>query len=68
MTELGITNGEEKVVLVYLSKKSEKVAPTTLWFIFSMLKKCLTVAKMDDYHDVISFLKKCRKGYKPKKS
>lgn len=68
MLENGISIIEEKVVLVYLSKKSETVAPTTLWSIFSMIKKCLPAANMGNYHEVISYLKKTRKGYRPKKA
>lgn len=67
MAEQGLDNISEDVVLVYLESK-ENLAPTSLWSIFSMLKKSLPSHNFNQYHSVKSFLKKKNVGYAPKKS
>lgn len=61
----------DDVMLVYLSEKSKQVKPSTLWSMFSMLKKMLEVKENIDaskYLKTIAFLKKQSVGFKPKKS
>lgn len=63
-----LTEINEDAVLVYLSKKSDSLAPSGLYSIFSMLKATLPNYGMEKYYQVKAYLKKNAKGHKPKKA
>ena len=66
-----LSNSDENNLIVYFNMLKEKLKPPTLWSIWSMLRKTLSV---NDNVDITNFLnlkaliKNNAKGYKPKKS
>lgn len=65
------TSFDEKVIMCYFFEAAQKYRPTTLWSMYSMLKKTLIVKNNIDiskYAQLIAFLKKKIDGYKPKKA
>lgn len=64
-------NITEEVILAYLASQGKRLAPTSLWSYYSMLKNMLKIKDNIDigkFHTVINFLKNQSKGYKPKKA
>lgn len=61
----------ESVLIVYFKELQQKLSPSTLWSIWSMLKKTLNTNDKTDinkYLNLKGFLKVNSKGYVPKKS
>ena len=62
---------DEKIILVYLNELSEKLAPSTLWARYSMLKATINTydnVDIGSYKSVIAFLKRKSANHKRKKS
>jgi nucleoid DNA-binding protein len=69
--ENAVTSFNEYVLLAYFEGKSKKVKSSTLWSIFSMLKSTLNIKhniNIEKYTKLITFLKRSKVGYVPKKS
>lgn len=61
----------ENMLLVYFKDLAERLRPSTLWSIWSMLRSTLSnnnQIDLDRYVKLKSFLKYKLKGFKPKKS
>jgi hypothetical protein len=61
----------DRTILAYLNEKKSKVAPNTLWGIYSMLKATLLAyhnVDISKYEKLTSFLKQNATGYQPKKA
>ncbi|CAB0034773.1 unnamed protein product [Trichogramma brassicae] len=66
-----LSNSEEKNLIVYFSELKLKLKPTTLWSIWSMLKKTLATrddVNINNFITLKSLIKNNSKGYKPTKS
>lgn len=62
---------DEKVIMVYFSEAAKKYKPSTLWSMYSMLKKTLICKNNIDISKIsqlIAFLKTFSSGFKSKKS
>lgn len=67
----GTDSIDEKVIMGYMQDLSEKYAPTTLWSIYSMLKRMIINIlnfNISSYSQLIDFLKNNAVGYQGKKS
>lgn len=65
------TSFSENVILAYFDELSNKVQPTTLWSLYSMIRTTLYInhnVDISSYLKVKAFLKRKNDGYKPKKS
>lgn len=61
----------ESVFLAYFSELAEKLAPTSVWAIYSMLRSVISARhnlNIHDYGRLISFLKINSKGHTVKKA
>lgn len=66
-----LKNVSESVILAYFEYKIKRVQPTTLWSIYSMLKRTLNVKQnidIEKYSKLVPYLKNKCVGYRPKKS
>lgn len=66
-----LSENEENNLLVYFKVLNEKVKPTTLWCVWSMLHKTLGVLEninLKSFLSLKSYLKKLNKGYIPQKA
>lgn len=66
-----LSSSEESNLIVYFKELSAKLKPSTIWSVWSMLKKTLnTRDKVDFTHfqNLKSLVKQNSKGYRPKKS
>lgn len=69
--EKEVTNFSEDALLVFFSEKAKKVASSTIWSHYSMIKTMLNVKHNIDlskFSKLTSLLKRKNVGYKPKKS
>ena len=68
---LSAEKNEENNLLIYFTKLKEKLAPATLWSIYSMLKSTLYSHENIDIKNFLNLkalVKNNSKGYKPKQS
>ena len=66
-----LSSSEECNLIVYFKDLTEKLKPSTLWSIWSMLKKTLNTRENIDinrFSNLKCLIKNNSKGYKPKKS
>lgn len=66
-----LSNSEESNLIVYFKALSTRLKPSTLWSVWSMLRKTLITRENVDltkFHNLKSLVKNNAKGYKPKKS
>lgn len=66
-----IRNVSDNCMLIYFSRLSKVMKPSTLWAKFSMIKSCLLIQDNVDcekFPKTMAFLKRKSTGYKPKKS
>lgn len=66
-----MSSSEETNLVVYFKDLSAKLKPSTLWSLWSMLKKTLYSRESLDitkFYNLKSLIKNNSKGYKPKKS
>ena len=66
-----LSSSEESNLIVYFKDLSEKLKPSTLWSIWSMLKKTLNTrdnVDINKFQNLKNLIKNNSKGYKPKKS
>lgn len=66
-----LSNSEETNLVVYFKDLTKKLKPSTLWCIWSMLKKTLNTRDNVDltkFQNLKSLMKNNSKGYQPKKS
>lgn len=69
--EKKVKNVSEEVLLAYFAEKSQKLASSTLWSLYSMLKSMLAIkdnVNINNFFKLITFIKKKSIGHKPKKS
>uniref|UniRef100_V5GRG2 Uncharacterized protein n=1 Tax=Anoplophora glabripennis TaxID=217634 RepID=V5GRG2_ANOGL len=67
----GVKGVNEDVLLAYFFNLSKKLAPSTLWTKYSMLKSTLRVYKnieISKFGRLVAFLKSKHKHFQPKKS
>lgn len=65
------SSSDESVLIIYFQDLKKKLKPTTLWSVWSMLKKTLNAKDsidIDKFLNLKSLLKNNAKGYKPTKS
>lgn len=66
-----INKYSENVLLAYFSTKAKNYKASTLWSMFSMIKATMMAnnkVNIGTYSNLIAYLKRQSKGYKPKKS
>lgn len=66
-----LSNSEENNLIVYFKDLSKKLKPSTLWSIWSILKKTLNSREninLNHFLNLKALVKNNSKGYKPKKS
>ena len=66
-----VSSSHENNLIIYFNSLKEKLKPSTLWSIWSMLKKTLNTRDqidIDKFFNLKAMLKTYAKGYKPKKS
>lgn len=69
--ESSLSSSEETNLIVYFKDLTKKLKPSTLWSIWSMLRKTLNTKDNIDinrFQNLKSLIKNNSKGYKPKKS
>lgn len=62
---------EENVLICYFKDLQKRVNPMTMWSVWSMLKKMLSIkhtVNINDYLNLKAILKNNSKGHRPKKS
>ncbi|XP_034939961.1 uncharacterized protein [Chelonus insularis] len=67
----GTSLASESVLLEYFTELNEKYKPSSLWAIYSMLKKTLSMQEkinINNYNKLSSLLKKLSRGFKSTKS
>ncbi|OXU31916.1 hypothetical protein TSAR_008221 [Trichomalopsis sarcophagae] len=65
------TTTTESVLIVYFEDLKKRLSPTTLWSVWSMLKKTLNTRdsiNIKNFHNLKILLKNNNKGYKPVKA
>lgn len=66
-----LSNSEENNLIVYFKELSKKLQPSTIWSMWSMLKKTLNTNENIDigkFQNLKSLVKNNSKGFRPKKS
>lgn len=66
-----VKNVSEEALLAYFAEKSLKLAPSSLWSLYSMLKSMLALKDNENiinFFKLIRFIKNRYVGPKPKKS
>lgn len=69
--ESSLSSSEEMNLIVYFKDLTKKLKPSTLWCIWSMLRKTLNTRDnidLNKFQNLKSMIKNNSKGYKPKKS